>query len=81
MSTTVAATLLPGLSYPQANVLAAQIDAGTASADTLCQAGFSYPVAVELARQMVVGTGDVQKLVACGMDGALATAIKVAIDA
>lgn len=81
MSTTNAADLKPGLSYPQALVLATQIDAGTASADTLCKAGFSYPVATELARQMVAGTGDVAKLVASGIGGELAVAIKAAIDA
>jgi hypothetical protein len=80
MSTTPA-TLLPGLSGPQAIVLAAQIDAGTASAPTLCQAGFPYPVAIEIARQCVAGTGDVAKLVACGINPTLAGAIKTAIDA
>ena len=81
MSTTVPAALLPGLSGPQAIVLAAQIDAATASAPTLCQAGFPYPVAIEIARQCVAGTGDVERLVQCGIGGVLATAIKAAIDA
>lgn len=80
MSTTAPASLLPGLPYPAANVLAAQID-GTANAAALCQIGFSYPLATELARQMDAGAGDVAKLVALGMDGVLATAIKTAIDA
>ena len=81
MSTTVPAALKPSLSGPQATVLAAQIDAATASAPTLCQAGFPYPVAVEIARQCVAGTGDVAKLVSCGLNPTLATAIKTAIDA
>lgn len=80
MSTTNPASL-PGIAYPQAVVLAAQIDAATASASTLCQAGFSGPVAVELARQMVAGTGELEKLRACGFSAELATAIKTAIDA
>lgn len=80
MSTTNAATLL-GIPGPQALVLATQIDAGTANANTLCQAGFPYPTAVELARQMVAGTGDVDRLIASGIPPQLAGIIKTAIDA
>ena len=80
MSTTNPAIFSPGgLAYPSATELARQID-GTADAKLLCQIGFSYPVAVELARQMVVGTGNVAQLVACGLNPALAVAIKGAID-
>ena len=81
MSTTVPASLFPGLAYPQAKVLAGEIDAGTANAATICQAGFSYPVAIEIARQCVAGTGDVNQLIASGINPALAAAIKAAIDA
>jgi hypothetical protein len=81
MSTTNPASLLPGLPYPTAVVLATEIDAATASAPNLCRAGLSYPVAVEIARQCVAGTGEVEKLVQCGIGGVLATAIKAAIDA
>jgi hypothetical protein len=78
---TTPATLLPGLPYPVANVLAAEIDAGaSASANNLGRV-FPGPVAIELARQAVAGTGDVPKLVACGINPTLATAIKAAIDA
>ncbi len=80
MSTTAAHTLL-GIPGPQALVLAAQIDAATADANTLCQAGFAYPTAVELARQMVAGTGDVDRLIASGIGPQLAGIIKAAIDA
>jgi hypothetical protein len=80
MSTTGAHTL-PHLPYPVALILAAQIDAVTPSADTLCKAGFPYPVATELARQMGVGTATLNDLIACGINPHLAAAIKVAIDA
>lgn len=80
MSVTNPASLLPGLSYPAANELARQID-GTADAAALTRVGFSYPVAVELARQMVAGVGQIHHLRQCGMDWALATAVKTAIDA
>lgn len=81
MSTTAPASVCIGIPGPQAIVLAGEIDAATASAATLCQAGFPYPVAVEIARQCVTGTGDIEKLRQCGMSTELATAIKTAIDA
>lgn len=78
--TTAATSLMHGISYPQANVLAAEID-GTPSAANLCQIGFSYPAAIELARQAAAGTGDVNGLIAVGINPTLAAAIKAAIDA
>jgi hypothetical protein len=81
MSTTNAANLFPGLPGPTARALAIEIDAATASADTLCKAGLPYPVAIEIVRQCVAGTGDVNGLIWSGINPDLAAAIKTAIDA